>query len=521
MTTFSDLGLPEQIVAVLDDLGIVEPFPIQAATIADALDGRDVIGRAPTGSGKTLAFGAPLLVGLDRAERRRPRMLVLAPTRELATQIADELTPLAAAMGHRICAVYGGVGYGPQLRALERGVEVLVACPGRLEDLLSQGALTLDAVDRVVLDEADRMVDMGFLPAVTRLLGATPQRRQTLMFSATLGPAVDKLSRTEQHDPVRHEVDDADDTGDVRHAVVELPRADRVTRTAQIVDRHGSTIVFCRTRHGADRVARQLAKAGVQAAPIHGGRNQNQRRKALDSFVNGQVAALVATDVAARGIHVDDVACVIHFDPPEDDETYLHRSGRTGRAGADGAVVSLVERSDARVARSRLRTLGLESTDVDALPVAPPVERVAPSPRHGERADGDTARTGGSGRSRGGGRRAGAGSGERGRPRSSGPGGRLGGSGGRRAGASGGDERTDRSAPTTPRRRSSAGEHAGTVKFYDTKRGYGFIEVADRDDVFVHRTQLQVPALRAGERVRFELADGRKGDEARSVETVS
>ncbi|MEO1061228.1 MAG: DEAD/DEAH box helicase [Actinomycetota bacterium] len=365
--TFAQLGVPDPICRALEARGITEPFEIQAATIADALDGRDVCGRAPTGSGKTLAFGIPLVATVERAQPKHPRGLVLAPTRELAEQIAGELRSFSGPV--RVGVVYGGVGYGPQLSALRRGVDVLVACPGRLEDLIQQGEVHLDAVDRVVIDEADRMADMGFLPVVRRLLDQTARKRQTVLFSATLDGDVAQLTRDHQRDPVRHEVgEETPDVTAAHHVFWKVQRADRSAVTAQAVDAVWPAIVFCRTRHGSDRVAKQLGKAGIEAVAIHGGRSQNQRTRALELFASGRVHALVATDVAARGIHVDDVAAVVHYDPPEDHKTYLHRSGRTARAGRGGVVVSLVQPEQGKEVRKIQRDVGLTEpmTEPDA-----------------------------------------------------------------------------------------------------------------------------------------------------------
>jgi superfamily II DNA/RNA helicase len=341
--------------------GIVKPFPIQSVVIPDALAGRDVTGRAPTGSGKTLAFGIPVVANLRPGRRGRPTALVLAPTRELAEQIASELRPLAAARRHRVVSIYGGVGYRPQRRALDAGASLVVGCPGRLEDLLAMGVLRLDDVQQVVVDEADRLADMGFLPAVRRILEQTNAARQVLMFSATLDGAVGKLAAAVQRDAVRHEVGPSGpDLSAARHAFWSIDRAERSKMTASIVRELGSTLVFCRTRHGVDRLTTQLAKLGVPAAPIHGGRSQPQRERALKAFAASTVSTLVATDVAARGIHVDDIAVVVHYDPPADAATYLHRSGRTARAGASGIVVALVERGSERSVRKLQRDVGID-----------------------------------------------------------------------------------------------------------------------------------------------------------------
>ena len=361
-TTFASLGIPDGLAEFLEELGFITPFDVQTATIPDALAGRDVSARAPTGSGKTLAFGLAMLIRVEGAKPRRPLGLVLAPTRELAEQIQRELDPIARAGGRSIIAIYGGVGYEPQKRALARGVDVLVACPGRLADLIGQGEVDLNEVEVVVVDEADRMADMGFLPEVKRLLNRTPDDRQTMLFSATLDGDVAVLTRNYQRDPVRHEVGDAEpNIEDMRHLFWRLDPTGRVDVAADLIQAVGPTIVFCRTRRGADRVATQLERAGATAAAIHGSRSQSQRNRALQSFADGNVEALVATDVAARGIHVDGVACVLHFDPPSDEKAYLHRSGRTARAGAQGVVVSFVADDELRDADKLVRILRLRA----------------------------------------------------------------------------------------------------------------------------------------------------------------
>jgi superfamily II DNA/RNA helicase/cold shock CspA family protein len=451
--SFADLGVPARLCAGLAARGITEPFPIQAATLADALAGRDIAGKAPTGSGKTLAFGlviAARLAGGPRPEPRRPRALVLVPTRELAAQVQRELQAL---VDERTCgpvaAVYGGVGYGPQRRLLARGVSAVVACPGRLEDLVASGDIRLDHADLVVLDEADRMADMGFLPAVRRLVDRTPADRQTLLFSATLDGDVDTLVARYQRDPVHHEVaGDHNDGAAVEHLFFTVERADRAGLAAELVGRAGPTIVFCRTRHGADRVARQLGQAGVRAVAIHGRRTQAQRDQALRSFRDGRSPALVATDVAARGIHVDGVACVVHFDLPDDPKDYVHRSGRTGRAGAPGTVVSLVTPDARKAARALQRELGR----TEPVEPADPARVSAPSGTAGPLAGNED-------------------------------------------------------------------PLAGTVKSFNPGRGYGFIARRGETDVFVHVSNLHPrhETLVAGQRVRFELAPGRKGQQAVNV----
>jgi len=360
---FAHLGLPDALVAALARGGITEPFPIQSATIPDALAGRDVAAQAPTGSGKTLAFGLSTLATVPRARSKAPAALVLSPTRELAEQIRRDLAPIAKAAQRSVTAIYGGVGYGPQLKALRNGTDVLVATPGRLEDLLEQRSLSLKDVAIVVIDEADRMADMGFLPAVKRILGQTRPQRQTLLFSATLDGDVGILVRDFQVSPVRHTTGRAESAAsEARHHFWKVDHGDRVEHTADAVQAAGRSIVFTRTRHGADRLAKQLGRMGVSAVSIHGGRSQSQRTRALRQFADGHTPALIATDVAARGIHVDDVAAVIHFDPPADHKDYVHRSGRTARAGAEGTVLTLVTRETENAVRRMQRDLGLDGT---------------------------------------------------------------------------------------------------------------------------------------------------------------
>lgn len=365
--SFAQLGVPESICRALDKRGITSPFEIQAATIADALAGRDVCGRAPTGSGKTLAFGIPLVATVEKGTSRRPRALVLAPTRELADQIHAELRSFAGSI--RTTVVYGGVGYGPQLKALRQGVDILVACPGRLEDLLSQGSVNLADVEHVVIDEADRMADMGFLPAVRRLVDQTSPNRQTVLFSATLDGDIAKLTRDYQRDPVRHEVgEETPDVTTAHHVFWKTSQNERTEATAEAVNAVWPAIVFCRTRHGADRLAKRLSRQGIATAAIHGGRSQSQRTRALRDFADNRVHALIATDVAARGIHVDGVASVIHYDPPEDHKAYIHRSGRTARAGQGGVVLSLIQPNQHKEARRVQRQVGVDATfdEIDA-----------------------------------------------------------------------------------------------------------------------------------------------------------
>ena len=358
-STFAALGVPAGIVEHLSRHGITTPFPIQAATLVDAMAGHDICGRAPTGSGKTIAFGIPLVTRVAAGASRRPSGLVLVPTRELASQVALELRRLAGSDGASVLAIHGGVGFEPQIRRLRKGVDIVVACPGRLADLVRQGHVVLDRVHFVVVDEADRMADMGFLPEVRRLLDQVPSDRQTLLFSATLDGQVDVLVRGYQRHPRRYELEPETSGPSSQHELWPATRADRVPLLIELIANHSPAIVFCRTKHGADRLAKQLSRAAVSAATIHGNRSQSQRDRALGAFANGSVDALVATDVAARGIHVDDVAAVVHFDPPGSEKDYVHRSGRTGRAGRTGLVVSFVDVDQHKEALAMHRRLGI------------------------------------------------------------------------------------------------------------------------------------------------------------------
>ncbi len=401
--TFASLGVPDDVVEALDGNGITAPFDIQAATIPDALAGRDVLGRAPTGSGKTLAFGIPMVVRLKRAKPHKPTGLILSPTRELAEQIRRELEPLAAVRGRSVMAVYGGVGFGNQLKGLRNGVDMLVACPGRLLDLIEQGEVKLSDVSYAVIDEADRMADMGFLPVVKRILDKTNTDRQTVLFSATLGKEVKVLTDAYQHKPVTHEVGEREpDMTRMTHRFVRIERAEKVALAAHEIRSHGQTIVFCRTRHGSDRVAKQLKRYGVKTGVIHGRRTQSQRDSALKAFVEGKTQALVATDVAARGIHVDGVDCVVHYDPPEDDKAYTHRSGRTARAGASGVVVSLITNEDLKDTKKLQRQIKVkcefeDPTPADKLDHGDPIIQ----PKQGGGGGKNGQRSGGRGKGRG------------------------------------------------------------------------------------------------------------------------
>jgi superfamily II DNA/RNA helicase len=390
--TFHELGIGGDLVDALAERGITSPTPIQAAAVADLVGGRDLVGRAPTGSGKTLAVGLPLLERVGRGGPGRPAALVLAPTRELAAQIHDTLAPLGALRRRRVLAVYGGVSLTPQTKALAHGVAVVVATPGRLEDLMAQRSIALDAIEVVVIDEADRLADMGFAPAVRRIVRATPASRQTALFSATLDDASESLTRDLLRNPIRVDVaGEAEGEPDLVHRFWTVTQQDRQAVAAQVVRAMGRTLVFTRTRHGADRVAKQLASAGLVTAALHGGHSQARRDEALAGFHAGRVQALVATDVASRGIHVDDVACVLQIDLPETPADHQHRSGRTGRAGAKGLVVTFVQEGKFTAARSMAKVLdydveigppALEELDVLAEQVRPvrPAGPVVPEP---------------------------------------------------------------------------------------------------------------------------------------------
>jgi ATP-dependent RNA helicase RhlE len=357
---FADLGVSDGVVRALRASGIEEPFPIQARVVPDVLAGRDVLVQSPTGSGKTLAFAAPIV---DRVRRDdpRPTALVLAPTRELASQIVTETQPLARARGLRVAAVYGGTGFKAQIAAVARA-QIVVATPGRLEDLIERGDIRLDRARIVVLDEADRMLDMGFRPAVARIVGLTPAKRQTLFFSATLGGEVGRLARDYTRNPIRQEyAAPRRDRGLVEHRFVSVGRDDRLDTLVEHLDDHrGRTLVFVRTKRGADRLVKRLKSRGLGAVAMHGDKTQGQRERALRNFHSGSSSTLIATDVAARGIDVDDVTHVINFDAPADRDTYVHRIGRTGRAGRTGIGITFVERDNARDVRRIARSLELD-----------------------------------------------------------------------------------------------------------------------------------------------------------------
>ena len=363
---FSDLGLCDEIVVALTARGITSPFPIQALTIADALAGRDVCGKAKTGSGKTLAFGLPVLQRLARAKPGAPTGLVLAPTRELANQICDELAAPAAAVKRRVLAVYGGAPIDKQISKLRQGIDLAVATPGRMIDLIDRKAVSLRAVRHVVVDEADRMADLGFLPQVEWILRNVESGHQTLLFSATLDGAVNSLITRYQSDPAMHSVAPREITvAEMVHRFVAVHKLDKVKVVAAISGEMGRTLVFTRTKAAADRVCRDLVREGVKAAAIHGDLRQSAREKSLKQFISGTLPVLVATDVAARGIHVDDVDVVVQYDPPSDHKAYLHRAGRTARAGESGVVVTLSLWDEELDVKRIQRRIGLDEPIVE------------------------------------------------------------------------------------------------------------------------------------------------------------
>ena len=366
MTTFTDLGVSPDLAAALEVRGITSPFPVQELTIADALAGRDVCGKAKTGSGKTLAFGLPLLQMIETAVPRRPRGLILVPTRELALQVRDELAPIGAVRGLSVLAIYGGAKLETQAAELAKGAELVVATPGRMIDMIERKEIFLDDIVKVVIDEADRMADMGFLPQVEWILRHVPGKYQTLLFSATLDGVVDTLIKRYQTDPAMHEVVSPQVTVEqMQHRFLQVHEMDKVRVAAAIIRNSKRTIVFVRTKRAADRVAENLRREGVDAASIHGDLRQSQREKALGDFTDGRLTALVATDVAACGIHVDEVDVVIHYDPPEDHKAYLHRSGRTARAGANGVVATLVLWNEELEVRRLLKRLKIDQPIVE------------------------------------------------------------------------------------------------------------------------------------------------------------
>ncbi|MDX2972380.1 DEAD/DEAH box helicase [Kribbella solani] len=384
--TFAELGLPKMLVGALSAAGVEKPFPIQAATLPDSLAGKDVLGRGRTGSGKTYAFVLPVLARLaaDGGNRRpnHPRALILAPTRELATQIQASITPLAERLGLRSMTIFGGVGHGPQINGLRKGADIVVACPGRLEDHLQAGHVRLDAVRITVLDEADHMADLGFLPAVRRILEATPADAQRLLFSATLDAGVDVLVRRFMTDPVTHSVDSArSPVAKMTHHVLHVQSDARLPVLVDLTAAPGRSLVFTRTKYGAKALTKKLIAQGVPAVELHGNLSQGARTRNLEAFADGTARTLVATDIAARGIHVDGVTLVIHADPPIEHKAYLHRSGRTARAGAEGTVVTLMTDEQVRDVRDLAKKAGIAPKTTKVAADHPLLSELAPGER--------------------------------------------------------------------------------------------------------------------------------------------
>ena len=378
---FAALGVPAPVVASLAASGIESPFPIQTATLPDSLAGRDVLGRGRTGSGKTIAFAIPTVATLAGSGRsRRPnqvRALILVPTRELANQVKETVDPLAGSLGLRTMTIFGGVGQGPQVAALRKGVDICIATPGRLEDLIQQRHVRLDEVEVTVLDEADHMADLGFLPAVKRLLDATPTGTQRLLFSATLDRGVDVLVKRYLKNPVTHSVDSAaSEVPQMTHHVFNVSDSQKMSVVKELVSGQGRTLAFTRTKHGAKKLAKQLTEAGVPAVDLHGNLSQGARQRNLAAFGDGSVRVLVATDIAARGIHVDDINLVVHVDPPAEHKAYLHRSGRTARAGAEGIVVTVGTPSQAGDVRTLMRQAAIKPQMHTVAPGAPVIAEV-------------------------------------------------------------------------------------------------------------------------------------------------
>ncbi|MFC4556270.1 DEAD/DEAH box helicase [Georgenia faecalis] len=441
MTSFASFALPAPVLTHLDKCGLTTPFPIQSATLPDTLKGRDVLGRGRTGSGKTLAFALPMVTRLAASGTRRtpsrPRGLILAPTRELANQINATVEPIAKAMNMTTTTIFGGVTQSRQVTALRGGIDILIACPGRLEDLLNQKLLTLDAVEITVLDEADHMADLGFLPGVKRIMDKTPARGQRMLFSATLDNGVDILVKRYLTDPLRHSVDSAESpVSAMTHHVLALSGAeDKKLVIHELASGTGRRVLFTRTKHQAKKLAKQLTAGGVPAVDLHGNLTQPARERNLAAFSSGSVRVLVATDIAARGIHVDDIELVVHVDPPAEHKAYLHRSGRTARAGSGGDVVTLMLPEETGDVRTLTRQAKINVKPIRVRPgdeviakltgqvaavVMPPAMPPASPAGSGRSGGGAGGRSGGSGRSRGaGGRGQGGQDGRPGQPRRS------------------------------------------------------------------------------------------------------
>jgi len=408
---FADLGVGEPLIKVLTARGILSPFPIQVQTLPDTLAGRDVLGRGKTGSGKTLAFAIPLVTRLAARRRQsQPAGLVLAPTRELASQIAATLEPLAAAYHLKVTTIFGGVPQNRQVAALKSGIDIVVACPGRLEDLMKQRIINLDAVEVTVVDEADHMADLGFLPGVTRILAATPAGGQRMLFSATLDNGVDKLVKRFLRNPVTHSVDGAQSpVSEMTHHVFHVTGVQAKKELVHhLASGHGRRILFMRTKHQARKLARELTESGVPSVDLHGNLSQPARDRNLAAFMAGTARVLVATDIAARGVHVDEVELVVHVDPPTEHKAYLHRSGRTARAGNAGDVVTVVLPEQRKDLQVLMRRAGINVRPQEVAAHAAPVTalvgdiapRQAPAPRTDPSPSSATAKTGGSRRPR-------------------------------------------------------------------------------------------------------------------------
>jgi superfamily II DNA/RNA helicase len=494
-TTFTSLGLPASLNQVLAERSITTPTPIQAATLADAIGGRDVLGRGRTGSGKTYAFLLPLVTRLAAAPRQprhnRPRAMILAPTRELVTQIDTALQPLAAVAGLTSRTVFGGVGQQPQVKAMNSGVDIVVACPGRLEDLVQQGFCRLDAVEITVLDEADHMADLGFLPGVTRLLAATPRDSQRLFFSATLDSGVDGLVKRFLRKPAVHQADSAQaPVATMAHHVLHVRPDVRTEVLVDLAAAPGRTVIFTRTKYRAKSLTRQLNARGVAATELHGNLSQGARTRSMDAFHSGRVQTLVATDIAARGIHVDDVELVVHADPPVEHKAYVHRSGRTARAGKQGTVITVMTDDQVGDVRSLTRAAGIKPTTTRVDSIQHPIlQQLAEGERRfeapttssvtGSTGTGDPAVDGTAAGSAGGGRRS---RGSRGGNRGAGRSGR----GGRSSAPQGRDgegrpsrqNRQTSSSTGSGRARTSSGAVSGTSTSGRT-RGSGAHSAAD------------------------------------------
>ena len=489
-TTFAALGVPTALASILEAQGITTPTPIQAATLPDSLAGRDVLGRGRTGSGKTYAFLLPLLTRLSqsgqRRQARRPRALILAPTRELVTQIDTAMAPLAKALGLNSQTIFGGVGQNPQVSGLRSGIDVIVACPGRLEDLMQQGHVILDSVEITILDEADHMADLGFLPGVRRIMDKTPAKGQRMLFSATLDGAINVLVKRFLTNPKTHEADSAQSpVSTMAHHVLHVDNGSHLPVLLDLTAAPGRTVVFTRTKHRAKKLAKQLNASGVPAVELHGNLSQGARTRNMDDFHSGRAQTLVATDIAARGIHVDDVALVIHADPPVEHKAYLHRSGRTARAGNDGTVVTMMLDEQVRDVRDLTRKAGIKPTTTRVQLGHPLLTELAPGERSyagglvREEAPAG-GRSGGGSRGGSGARSGGAARPARGRGRSGGRGGEgpAQGAGTTTSGQRrGGSVRSDSAGSASGQRRGGSGtprrSGGGTATVYSTSTGGG------------------------------------------------